>query len=237
MSKKHFFAGTFLLSTVGVISRIMGFFYRIFLSQTIGSRGIGLYQLVVPLQHMVLAVTTAGIQTALSRTVASQTALKRKKEAVDSFCVGTLFALGLSLAAMWIFYTFAGWFAGEILKEPETEALIRIMACSFPFASLHACISSYYFGRKSACYPACTQTHRADCARPLFLYTCKNLSIPWYCCYRPDCRSGSSYSRICCCFILVAFFKSASSCRKLFFFPYKCTTFANSPKLLPQPFR
>jgi O-antigen/teichoic acid export membrane protein len=79
--------------------RIMGFFYRIFLSQTIGSRGIGLYQLVVPLQHMVLAVTTAGIQTALSRTVASQTALKRKKEAVDSFCVGTLFALGLSLAA------------------------------------------------------------------------------------------------------------------------------------------
>ena len=126
MSKKHFFAGTFLLSTVGVISRIMGFFYRIFLSQTIGSRGIGLYQLVVPLQHMVLAVTTSGIQTALSRTVASQTALKQKKEAVDSFCVGTLFALGLSLAAMWIFYTFAGWFAGEILKEPETEALIRI---------------------------------------------------------------------------------------------------------------
>lgn len=80
MSKKHFFAGTFLLSTVGVISRIMGFFYRIFLSQTIGSRGIGLYQLVVPLQHMVLAVTTSGIQTALSRTVASQTALKQKKK-------------------------------------------------------------------------------------------------------------------------------------------------------------
>ena len=71
----------------------------------------------------------------------------------------------------------------------------------------------------SGMYP----THRADCARPLFLYTCKNLSVPWYCCYRPDCRSGSSYSRICCCFILVAFFKSASSCRKLFFFPYKCT--------------
>ena len=80
MSKKRFFAGTFLLSAAGIISRIMGFFYRIFLSQTIGSRGIGLYQLVVPLQHMVLAVTTSGIQTALSRTVASQTALKQKFE-------------------------------------------------------------------------------------------------------------------------------------------------------------
>ena len=78
MSKKRFFAGTFLLSAAGIISRIMGFFYRIFLSQTIGSRGLGLYQLVVPLQHMVLAVTTSGIQTALSRTVASQTALTTK---------------------------------------------------------------------------------------------------------------------------------------------------------------
>lgn len=157
MSKKRFFAGTFLLSAAGIISRIMGFFYRIFLSQTIGSRGIGLYQLVVPLQHMVLAVTTSGIQTALSRTVASQTALKKKQEAGDSFCVGTLFALGLSLVATWIFYTFAGWFAGEILKEPETEALIRIMAFCFPFSSLHVCISSYYFGRQKAGYPACTQ--------------------------------------------------------------------------------
>ena len=157
MSKKRFFAGTFLLSAAGIISRIMGFFYRIFLSQTIGSRGLGLYQLVVPLQHMVLAVTTSGIQTALSRTVASQTALTKKKEAGDSFCVGTLFAFVLSFVAMWIFYTFAGWFAGEILKEPETEALIRIMACSFPFASLHACISSYYLGRKQAGYPAFTQ--------------------------------------------------------------------------------
>ena len=157
MSKKRFFAGTFLLSAAGIISRIMGFFYRIFLSQTIGSRALGLYQLVVPLQHMVLAVTTSGIQTALSRTVASQTALTKKKEAGDSFCVGTLFAFVLSFVAMWIFYTFAGWFAGEILKEPETEALIRIMACSFPFASLHACISSYYLGRKQAGYPAFTQ--------------------------------------------------------------------------------
>ena len=171
MSKKHFFAGTFLLSTVGVISRIMGFFYRIFLSQTIGSRGIGLYQLVVPLQHMVLAVTTVGIQTALSRTVASQTALKRKKEAVDSFCVGTLFALGLSLAAMWIFYTFAGWFAGEILKEPDTEALIRIMSFCFPLASLHVLYQQLLFRAKQACYPACTQIHRTDRAHPLFLYT------------------------------------------------------------------
>lgn len=46
MSKERFFKGTFLLTSAGLISRIMGFFYRIFLSHTIGAEGIGLYQLV-----------------------------------------------------------------------------------------------------------------------------------------------------------------------------------------------
>lgn len=58
MSKERFFKGTFLLTSAGLISRIMGFFYRIFLSHTIGAEGIGLYQLVVPLQHLVLAMTS-----------------------------------------------------------------------------------------------------------------------------------------------------------------------------------
>ena len=61
MSKERFFKGTFLLTSAGLISRIMGFFYRIFLSHTIGAEGIGLYQLVVPLQHLVLAMTTFGL--------------------------------------------------------------------------------------------------------------------------------------------------------------------------------
>ena len=83
MSKERFFKGTFLLTSAGLISRIMGFFYRIFLSHTIGAEGIGLYQLVVPLQHLVLAMTTFGIQTALSRLISSHTALGEKKEAQE----------------------------------------------------------------------------------------------------------------------------------------------------------
>ena len=85
MSKERFFKGTFLLTSAGLISRIMGFFYRIFLSHTIGAEGIGLYQLVVPLQHLVLAMTTFGIQTSLSRLISSHTALGEKKRSAGLF--------------------------------------------------------------------------------------------------------------------------------------------------------
>ena len=107
MSKERFFKGTFLLTSAGLISRIMGFFYRIFLSHTIGAEGIGLYQLVVPLQHLVLAMTTFGIQTSLSRLISSHTALGEKKEAQDCFRIGTFLALFLSGMAAWSIFTFS----------------------------------------------------------------------------------------------------------------------------------
>lgn len=157
MSKERFFRGTFLLTAAGLFSRIMGFFYRIFLSHTIGAEGIGLYQLVVPLQHLVLAMTTSGIQTALSRLISSHTALGEEKEAQDSFRIGTLLALCLSGAASWIFFTFSDFFAVQILKETSTAPLIRLLSLSFPFASIHACINSYYLGLKRASFPAAMQ--------------------------------------------------------------------------------
>ena len=157
MSKERFFKGTFLLTSAGLISRIMGFFYRIFLSHTIGAEGIGLYQLVVPLQHLVLAMTTFGIQTALSRLISSHTALGEKKEVQDCFRIGTLLALFLSGMAAWSIFTFSDFFAVQILKEPATESLIRLLALSFPFASVHLCVNSYYLGLKKASFPAATQ--------------------------------------------------------------------------------
>lgn len=47
-----------------LISRIAGFFYRIFLSHAIGAEGLGLYQLVLPLQGLMAALSYTGIQSA-----------------------------------------------------------------------------------------------------------------------------------------------------------------------------
>lgn len=41
MSKKIFLKGTLILACTGLISRIAGFFYRIFLSHAIGAEGLG----------------------------------------------------------------------------------------------------------------------------------------------------------------------------------------------------
>ena len=41
-------SGAIVLTLAGFLSRIIGFFYRIFLSQQIGAEGMGVYQLIFP---------------------------------------------------------------------------------------------------------------------------------------------------------------------------------------------
>lgn len=105
MSKKIFLKGTLILACTGLISRIAGFFYRIFLSHAIGAEGLGLYQLVLPLQGLMAALSYTGIQSALSRLIASRLALQEKKEARFSLVTGTLMAVFFSAAAGFLLFS------------------------------------------------------------------------------------------------------------------------------------
>ena len=46
--KNPLLIGTIILTVTGLLSRFIGFFYRIFLSQTFGAEGMGIYQLISP---------------------------------------------------------------------------------------------------------------------------------------------------------------------------------------------
>lgn len=157
MSKKLFIKGTLLLTTAGLLSRFLGFFYRIFLSHTIGAHGMGIFQLALPLQVLLLSVCSFGFQTAISRFTASETALSRHKQAADHLIEGIFFSVSLSIFLCAILYHYSDLWADRILKESQTAPLIRMIAFSIPLATFHNCINSYYLGRKKAGFPAAVQ--------------------------------------------------------------------------------
>ena len=76
--KRAFLAGTLLLTATGFACRILGFFYRIFLSRTIGAEGLGLYNMVHPVFSICFSVCAGSIQTALSQYIASHVSQGKK---------------------------------------------------------------------------------------------------------------------------------------------------------------
>ena len=70
--------GAFVLTATGIVTRIIGFLYRIYLSRLFGEEGMGIYQLLSPVLSLSFSLTAAGYQTAISKLVAERTATSRK---------------------------------------------------------------------------------------------------------------------------------------------------------------
>lgn len=149
--------GTIILTVTGFASRFIGFFYRIFLSRVFGAEGMGLYQLISPVLALTFSVTVSGIQTAISKFVASETSTHDYKASFRTLFVGFVLAMTLSFGCAFYIYSFSEMIAASFLFEPRTAPLLRILSLSIPMATVHSCINGYFYGIRKTSVPALTQ--------------------------------------------------------------------------------
>lgn len=155
--KNPFITGTIILTLTGLISRIIGFFYRIYLSRLFGEEGMGVYQLLNPVLALSFSVTAAGLQTAISKYVAGEISAKNPKSPFKVLMTGLIISLSLSFLCMGFTIRFSEWIAFHFLLEARTASMLRIIALSIPLSAVHSCINGYYYGIKKTGLPAATQ--------------------------------------------------------------------------------
>ena len=151
--KRHtLIASTLLLTATGFATRLLGFFYRIFLSRTIGAEGLGIFNMVHPVYGICFALCAGSIQTAISRFVAAD--VQKGKQV---FRTGLVISLTLSIALSAFIIRFSEPLARFVLMERRCASLLPFIAVSVPFSAVHACINGYYYGIKKAKIPAASQ--------------------------------------------------------------------------------
>ena len=157
LKKNPFLSGTLILTVTGILSRIIGFFYRIFLSQQIGEEGMGIYQLLAPVMALSFSLTCAGIQTSISKYTASYIAQNKHRSALRVLVTGSFLSMLLSITVTVFLYQNAARISESFLMELRCEPLVRIYALSLPFACIHSCINGYYYGLKKSMIPSVSQ--------------------------------------------------------------------------------
>lgn len=150
-------SGTLILTVTGLLSRFIGFFYRIFLSRMFGAEGMGIYQLTAPILALTFSVTVAGMQTAISKYVASETATKDYRSSSGHLMTGLVISMALSLLCTFGIYYYSDFIASSLLMEPRTAPLLRIISFSIPMATVHSCINGYFYGVRKSTVPAVAQ--------------------------------------------------------------------------------
>lgn len=157
-SKKHpLLTGAMMLTLAGFSCRIIGFFYRIFLSRTIGAEGMGIYQLIIPLYSLAFALAAAGIQTGISRCCAAAFSSKMPKKARTFFFTGLFLSLLLASLAACLLYQNADFLSATLLNEPRCAPLLKLISFALPLGAIHACIGAWYFSRRQTAIPAIAQ--------------------------------------------------------------------------------
>lgn len=159
--------GTMILTIAGFITRILGFFYRIFLADHLGASLLGTYQLIFPLYGIAFTIYGAGIQTAISQIMASSCAISESiqngrqpgtcPKAKRILLYGLGISLCLSISLLILVQNFAEPIATYLLLEPACTPYLRILSLLFPFCGITACLHGYYFGMQNAKIPAMTQ--------------------------------------------------------------------------------
>lgn len=147
--------GTVVLTAASFLCRAIGFFYRIFISQTFGEEGMGIFQLTAPVMSVAFSLCCAGFQTAISRFVASRP--DEPRTSIRFLFTGLAITGILSSVFAFLIYECSDFLAVSIILEPRTAPLLRLLALSFPFSAIHCCMNGYYYGKKKAEIPALLQ--------------------------------------------------------------------------------
>lgn len=162
IKKNPLITGTLLMTAAGVLSRIIGFFYRIFLSRTIGAEALGIYQLIGPVFSLCFALTASSIQTSISKFVGDaiggcKDSLCGEKKARAYLILGLVLSCGLSILTGIFMYFNAELIAVRFLGEARCAPLLVLLTYSLLPCCIHACINGYYYGKKNAFVPSLCQ--------------------------------------------------------------------------------
>ena len=155
--------GTLLLAFATLITKSLGFIYRIWLSRLIGSEGMGIYQLVFPILGICYSICCIAIQTSISKFVA-------QSNNKYYYRIGLFLSLILAMLCSFVLWKGAYPISHYFLLEKRCTNLLKIIALSLPFNSIHSCICGYYLGCKKSTIPAISQLIEQS-FRMIFLFT------------------------------------------------------------------
>ena len=155
-TKKTFVAGALLLGAAGVIVKLIGLFFRVPLTNIIGRAGMGYYQMAYPIYAAILAISTSGLPTAISRMISERRSVGKYYEAYRVFRVSFYVMLTLGVVTSVGLFVFAPMIA-RIQETPDAVYSHRAMALALLLCPILSCYRGFFQGHRNMVPTAVSQ--------------------------------------------------------------------------------
>jgi stage V sporulation protein B len=146
MRRKSFVNGAIILMAAGLVVRILGFVYRIYLSNLIGAEGMGLIQLISPVYSLIILTLTAGVSIAVSKMVAEELAQHHyiNLRRVTRCAVGLVLCAGFAVSLL--MYLNINFIVNNIFKDSRTYYSILLLIPCIPVIAAASALKGYFYG-------------------------------------------------------------------------------------------
>lgn len=146
MTKKSFISGALILMAAGFIVRLLGFVYRIYLSNLIGAEGMGLFQLIVPVYSTIILTLTSGISIAVSKMAAAELARNHEINLRRITSCALVVTAVFGAVASVLILMFIGPIVNVVLKDGRTFYSLLLLVPCIPVISAASAIKGYFYG-------------------------------------------------------------------------------------------
>ena len=157
MQKKRFAMNAVLLTLTGLLTRLIGVIFRIYISNKIGTQGIGVYQLILTVYMFTTTFATSGITLAVTRLVTDSIASGKAELVSPTVKRFQLAGIGVSTFVCLVLYMCAQPVGVYILGDERTVLALRVLAPSLPFMAISSCYRGYFYARRAVMKTASEQ--------------------------------------------------------------------------------
>ncbi len=156
MNKRTFVKNTALMTVTSLLLRTLGIVFRLILSGRLGAQGMGLYQLVFSVYVLGTAFASAGITTAVTRTVGERLAKGDAAGARRAVRLSAWLSLSVGLfSAAVLFFARSG--IAALIGDARACPALAVCGAALPFVGVSACLKGHFLARRRAGPPCVAQ--------------------------------------------------------------------------------
>ncbi len=147
MSRQNIYRTAAYVTIFSVVEKACGFLYRIILSRTLGSEGMGIYQIALSVFAVLATAAASGIPLTVSRLITKYRAKNNAYAQRSVVSAALVCALVFSVPAFSLLY-FGHEFFDFLFSDPRCMAVLLILLPSLVFNSVYSVIRGALWGNK-----------------------------------------------------------------------------------------
>lgn len=157
IDRSSLFYGASILTVSNIVSQMLGFIYRVMLSRLISTEELGLYQIILPIYSVAMALCVSGLTVAVSRLSSDYTALG-DRGAVSRLvkrCIHIFFVMVLLFGASVII--FSNQISTDLLSDGRTRLALMFLMPVVLLTGIENIYKNHFYGISYIVPPAITE--------------------------------------------------------------------------------